>query len=583
MRQRDTRKNKRRTFRQRKYRVPIIGGDAAIDAMMAKYPIGKPDLVNPKSKFVVCTYWWGRGNSNKNYWRFGNEVTDAEVKEGKNRVNYECPSEISDNLKWDYLDELREEAGITNDQAKEWDKKTLESPEFKTNLTNLVNKTLESRAAKGEERTKPIKMEDMIEQWKEMCRKANCNFLVQEYPFERGQYQTAINMKPNFIAAALKVASREGRGVLYIDGDMVIDRYPDIFDMPSVDFMARGWNCDPRSSSRYITKGICFDPYIFETSGGIMYFAPTPQAVRLLGHWAWLSSFPAMKGKADDRILSIILTTEREHDAISTVQLPIEYLWLTDAYLYHDPSHIDKSKIYVSHPACLTSEEAAREQGAANSREPPQYEELIIDPTNCETDGGYFYEYVYFTERRFVKTFEPYLNYLRVAKNRNGKSPINVIDFEDKYGPYNTVSLRNIDAMKSVKLITNQKLVTLPQDATVPQILANLKAGLHVIVGEFKNKFSFEYDIIATNNGGAYISDYQTEIKIDTTQPMYFGSGNPVVYHLLMMCRTLDDMNMHFKQSYLFSSRIRGFWLKTDRPKMTAEAEKALKEIEKAP
>ena len=208
MRQRDTRKNKRRTFRQRKYRVPIIGGDAAIDAMMAKYPIGKPDLVNPKSKFVVCTYWWGRGNSNKNYWRFGNEVTDAEVKEGKNRVNYECPSEISDNLKWDYLDELREEAGITNDQAKEWDKKTLESPEFKTNLTNLVNKTLESRVTKGEERTKPIKMEEMIEKWKDMCRKANCNFLVQEYPFERGQYQTAINMKPNFIAAALKVASR---------------------------------------------------------------------------------------------------------------------------------------------------------------------------------------------------------------------------------------------------------------------------------------------------------------------------------------------------------------------------------------
>lgn len=583
MRQLGTRKNKRRTFRQRKYRVPLIGGDAAIDAMMAKYPIGKPVIVNPKSKFVVCTYWWGRGNSNKNYWRFGNEVTDAEVKEGKNRVNYECPSEISDNLKWDYLDELREEAGITKEQAKEWDKKTLESPEFKTELTNLVNKTLESRAAKGEERTKPIKMEEMIEQWKDMCRKANCNYLVQEYPFERGQYQTAINMKPNFISAALKVAGRAGRGVLYIDGDMVVNRYPDIFDMPSVDFMARGWNCDPRSSSRYITKGICFDPYIFETSGGIMYFAPTPQATRLLGHWAWLSSFPAMKGKADDRILSIILTTEREHDAISTVQLPIEYLWLSDAYLYHDPSHIDKSKIYVSHPACLTSEEAAREQGAANSREPPQYEELIIDPTNCETDGGYFYEYVYFTERRFVETFEPYLNYLRVAKNRNGKSPINVIDFEDKYGPYNTVSLRNIDAMASVKVVTGQKMVTLPQDTTVPQILANLKAGLNVIVGVFKNKFSFEYDIIATNNGGAYISDYQTEIKIDTTQPMYFGSGNPVVYHLLMMCRTLDDMNMHFKQSYLFSSRIRGFWLKTDRPKMTAEAEKALKELEKTP
>jgi hypothetical protein len=41
----------------------------------------KPVIVNPKSKFVVCTYWWGRGNANKNFWRFGNEITDAEVKE----------------------------------------------------------------------------------------------------------------------------------------------------------------------------------------------------------------------------------------------------------------------------------------------------------------------------------------------------------------------------------------------------------------------------------------------------------------------------------------------------------------------
>jgi len=48
-----------------------------------------------------------------------------------------------------------------------------------------------------------------------------------------------------------------------------------------------------------------------------------------------------------------------------------------------------------------------------------------------------------------------------------------------------------------------------------------------------------------------------------------------------MMCRTLDDMNTHFKQSYVFSSRIRGFWIKTDLPRMTEEAEKALKEINK--
>ena len=46
----------------------------------------KQVIVNPKSKFVVCTYWWGRGNANKNYLRFGDETTDQAIKDGK-RVN----------------------------------------------------------------------------------------------------------------------------------------------------------------------------------------------------------------------------------------------------------------------------------------------------------------------------------------------------------------------------------------------------------------------------------------------------------------------------------------------------------------
>lgn len=606
-----TRRAKRRTYRRN--RRALRGGDKAVQAMIAKYPLGKPVIVNPKSKFVVCTYWWGRGNLNKNFWRFGDAKTEAEIKEGKVRVNYACPSEISEDMKWDYLDELREEAQeqieeaievevekalaklpatatpderallrkkTVNGYIRNWDNVTLGSPKFKDALTAKVNKHLDDLVAKGEEKEKRITMEDMIDNWKKMCVKANCNYLVQEYPFERKDYQTAINMKPLFIAEVLKVVGKEGRAALYIDGDMVIDRYPDIFDMPSVDFMARGWNCDPRSSSKYLEK-LCFDPYIFETSGGIMYYAPTEPARNLLATWNHLSSLPSMKGKADDRILSIVLTMEREKDAISTIQLPIEYLWLTDAYLYQPPGDIDKSRIYVSHPACLTSEEAAREQGAADSREPPGYERDIIDPTNCETNGGYFYEYVYFTERRFVETFAPYLKYLRRALNKDKQPLFKVIDFEDKYGPYNTVSLRNIDAMNSVAVpTTKQKMVTLPQGATVPQILAHLKAGMDVVVGRYVGKFPADLDLLATNNGVNKISEYQTEVIIDTTRPMFFSARNPVLYHLLMMCKTLDDINMHYRQSYLFSSRIRGYWLKTDRPVPTTEELAELEKIE---
>jgi hypothetical protein len=45
---------------------------------------------------------------------------------------------------------------------------------------------------------------------------------------------------------------------------------------------------------------------------------------------------------------------------------------------------------------------------------------------------------------------------------------------------------------------------------------------------------------------------------------MFFASGNPVLIHLLMMCDKLEDINLHYKQSFLFTTRIRGFWTKTD-------------------
>ena len=58
----------------------------------------KQVIVNPKSKFVVCTYWWGRGNANKNYLRFGDETTDQAIKDGK-RVNHACTGEFIEQIK----------------------------------------------------------------------------------------------------------------------------------------------------------------------------------------------------------------------------------------------------------------------------------------------------------------------------------------------------------------------------------------------------------------------------------------------------------------------------------------------------
>jgi hypothetical protein len=70
--------------------------------------------------------------------------------------------------------------------------------------------------------------------------------------------------------------------------------------------MARNWNSDPRSKDTYLDGEICFDPYIFETSGGTMFFADTPMSRRLLDDWWTETADPKSNGKADDRILSMV-------------------------------------------------------------------------------------------------------------------------------------------------------------------------------------------------------------------------------------------------------------------------------------
>ena len=117
----------------------------------------------------------------------------------------------------------------------------------------------------------PIKFEEMIKNWEIECFHNKCNYLAIEYPefAEKGGYQLAINAKPNFIKKAIELCYP--RAVLYIDGDMFIRKYPMLFDMDDVDFMARGWWMDPRGSD--FNKSISYDPYMFETSGGIMYFS----------------------------------------------------------------------------------------------------------------------------------------------------------------------------------------------------------------------------------------------------------------------------------------------------------------------
>jgi hypothetical protein len=273
----------------------------------------------------------------------------------------------------------------------------------------------------------PITFNEMIAKWEGECTKYGCNHMAVEYPefTQPNGYQLAINAKPLFIRKAL--AAVGNRSVLYIDGDMFIRKYPKIFDLSDVDFMARGWWIDPRSSYQ-MEDSVTYDPYTFETSGGTMMFSQSVESKQLIGKWIEQASKSYQIGKADDRILSLVFNTYKFLCSMKIIQLPIEYLWLSldyDERMLEYVYNYDKSKmvdsIIIEHPECLTSEDTATGGGAASNRTPKFYEflEENIDPVSEQ-----FHEYMMFPTKDMVETFQSYLNYMSGLQYMNDGNDI---------------------------------------------------------------------------------------------------------------------------------------------------------------
>jgi hypothetical protein len=408
----------------------------------------------------------------------------------------------------------------------------------------------------------------MISRFEEDCKKANCNFLTQEYPFGRPLYQAAINGKPAFIKKALEACKGKGPNgsdlaVVYIDGDMRANVYPKIFDMEGLDFMARGWNIDPRANRKYLTGDICFDPYTFETSGGIQYFANTPASLDLIETWT-LSNI-ANPGKADDRVISLAFNIFKYQLPLAYIQLPIEYLWLTDNYLFQKPDNTSVEKSIIEHPECLTGEDVAAESGAAANRSPQYYDSLVeancecIVDAECDRIGRKIYEFVIFPTKDLVSTIGPYLEYLSTLKNKKGNKMFDVIPFDNKYGKRESTADKNISQA--------EKETEMPTDFDIPKILAQLNKGNNVTIGtspklEELKKEPLEF--IATNLTGRVPGDEiypDLKPKFDVTKPMFFSSKNPVLYHLLAMSENGNDFSKVFNESFMFLERIRCYWL----------------------
>lgn len=543
----------------------------------------QPNLtVNPNSNFVVVTYWWGRGNSNANTQTpcmsdlqdgIRDDMIEEMVSDPNNADNYNA--EAGDKY-WAWKNAqkaansnpsdstLVEKASKLRKAWIGWVGEYTSRPELKKKVNDAAVNAFNKKRSEGVGRDS-IKFESMMKIWEDQCKKVGCNYLAAEYPFQRealvngkkvNQYQYAINAKPYFIKKALEVC--QGRGVLYIDGDMFINKFPYIFEMQGVDFMARGWNTDPRSNDKHRTA-LCFDPYSFETSGGTMFFANTPMSHKMLDRWVEEASKSIHDMKADDRVLSMFATSESWMAKASIVQLPIEYLWLTNIYDGRPDleGEVDKCEIIIEHPACLTSEDTATE-GTTSNRSPEGYDSQLLEHQQCDTYGGVFYEYVFFPNERMVQTFGQYLKYLSTAKHFDSGSPLfKVVPFAQQYGEYNDIATRNIEAAKAVTMPTSeQRSVKLSANTPVSEIIGYLQHDVDVQIGEDSRPLTEGIDCRAKNIA-KQTAPYIREIQIDTKAPMYFSSKNGVLVHLLAMCETLADINTHLKASYIFTSRIR--------------------------
>jgi hypothetical protein len=555
------------------------------------YPL-KPTIINPDSRFVVATYWWGSGKINANLGRPCPDIIMTQIKndiEEELLVTDKIYAAFVENEWQPALAKVEDENGTwLNPSAADMDawlkakatrvaylNKHFAREDTKKKIRDEIVPAYNARPPStnpdprrrgdGGLSKQPTSLDAMIEGWEATCRAMNCNFLSQQYP-ELSEnwpknYQSAINAKPLFIKKALQACG--GRGVLYIDGDMFLRQYPKIFDMQNVDFMAHGWNCDPRSNIAF-KEWQCFDPYIFETSGGTMFFADTPAAHRLLDGWSGESHKPDNYGKADDRILSMVFTMQNLVLGVNLIQLPIEYLWLTDKYEpFEFNGAADVKDAIIEHPACLTAEEAAAEQGASNDRYPIGYNDEVTNRLQCDRPGGYFYEFIAFNTPEAVDAFGPYLKWMRETVNtETGRPMFYVIPFDKTFGPYEKVAIKNYEiahefaATRAMQPLPTEPVV-LPFSTSIAEILYYLTHDIDVNIGASPGIPEPGIEVIATNRGARVRSNYLADIKIDVTQPIFFSHRSRTLRLLLRMCESLGDINRHLFESYIFVSRIR--------------------------
>jgi hypothetical protein len=574
-----------------------------------------------EKKTVHSKEWFGNGNLSelKKILVEKRKIIDNENLLIKKKLNTPFTYEIQKTEDKDKDKDDKDKDDKDKDD-KDKDDKDKDKDKEKNELTKLFydiyekdiqNKSLFSILISTLKYKQSITYNKMIDEWEIECKKKNCNYLSIEYPefAKPGGYQLAINAKPLFIQKALELC--HPRNVVYIDGDMYIRKYPLIFDMKDIDYMARGWNIDPRSSYKF-EDSISYDPYTFETSGGTMFFSQSLESKQLLHLWVSETNKPINHGKADDRIISLLFNSKKLLCNMKIIQLPIEYLWLTLNYndyllspLYDYDEKLMNDSIIIEHSECLTSEETASGSGASNDRNPFMYDkfiENILDPVSEE-----LYEYIFFPEEKFISTMKDYLKYMRntfyyydgnellvekgfVEPGRNheeNEQPLYVYNYGKKYNKNNHIHAQNIEKSEKVDLSkykTNHlnilELKNISDDEMIPTLLKCIQENKPCIClqdhghsSKIYLNFKYKYEIYKNlefvynpiNINTDKFNQLFYKCGINEKEPIFINTTkDSVLYKYLSMFSTLSDFSDYLiEHSYFFISLTRvGYFVK---------------------
>jgi hypothetical protein len=338
------------------------------------------------------------------------------------------------------------------------------------------------------------------------CKKLNINHHIACKKQFNDKYQSAINYKPEFILQMLNKFPKHN--ILYVDTDLLIKKYPILFEQTTSDFMCFNWNYDPQI---IIDKKV--DPYLVETSGGIFYFANNLYAKYLLNLWKTALSTDQYKHCADDRVLSLVIYKNKIVEKLRISYIPVEYLYIPQFF-----SHLKlNKKAVIIHDQNITSEEEAMvlNKSKKSSRIPSKYD--LESKTNNYSNGyllnigdfnlnkrlkqfGFTFKTLYKlpSSEHICRTKDSVFfdintvtadDILQLWKNHDSKCDVFIAD---KYSKIQCKSDIGVNKLKSQKLkINNQKLkIYLKYNQTNYNLIHNWSKNKNKSILGFINEFN---------------------------------------------------------------------------------------------